>query len=142
MFKILSRIFLLATIVGISACAGIQHKTDDERVLALAEKRQAALLKQDFAGAYKFMSPGYREVNSLRKFTSNYLGVHSWDSSRVYKTVCEEDICTVYVEVQFDASMLMGAAGHRTTDGKMLLPRVSKETWVKLDNKWWFSKSD
>ncbi|MDY0250850.1 MAG: hypothetical protein RBR45_12470 [Pseudomonas sp.] len=141
MFKILSRMVFLTVIIGVSACAGIQHKTNDERVFSLAEKRQAALLKQDFDKAYAFMSPGYREVNTIKQFMGDNQGVYSWISSKVDKAECEDDVCKVYVEIEFDARALMGGVGKPSSD-TLILSRVNRETWVKLDNKWWFSKSE
>lgn len=142
MFKDSKRIIFLIAMLSISACAVLQPKTDEEQVLYLAQQRQNALLGQDYAKAYKYMSPGYRQLNTLQQFNSRYAGAHSWESADVYKTLCEEEICTAYVKVKFDAGALMGGGGRGALSKKNLLDRVTQETWVKLDNKWWFSKSN
>ena len=140
MLKALSRLALLSVVLGVSACAVIQPKTDEERVFLLAEQRQAALLEYDFKKAYQYMSPGYRQLNNLEQFTSNYAGVYNWTSSDVLSASCEEDVCKVNVEVFVDMGLMpnTGATGAE----KFLIPRVNRETWFKINNKWWFSKSE
>ena len=140
MLSMLSRLILLTVVVGMSGCSAIQPKTDEQRVIALAEQRQAAFLEKDFNKAYKYMSPGYRQLNTVEQFTSNYAGVYSWVSSKVLNATCEDDLCKVNVEVQFDAGLMQNTRAPATE--KFLIPRVNLETWFKLDNKWWFSKSE
>ena len=139
MLRNLGRLFFLTVILSVSACAVMQPKTDEERVSSLAEQRQAALLEYDFKKAYKYMSPGYRQLNSLEQFISNYAGVYSWVSSDVLGATCEDDICTVNVEVFIDMGLMHNTRAPNSE--KVLVPRVNIETWFKLDNKWWFSKS-
>lgn len=141
MLKVFSRFILLTVILGVSACAVMQPKTDEELVLARAEQRQVALLKHDFKTAYQYMSPGYRQLNNLEQFTANYLGVYSWVSSNVKNISCEDDVCKVNVAIEVDAGLLMGTSRKPSTE-KFLVPRVNQETWFKLDDKWWFSKSE
>lgn len=139
MFTKLGRLSVLAVILSVSACAVIQPKTDEERVFQLAEKRQAALLAYDFKKAYTFMSPGYRELNTVEKLRSNYAGVYSWKSSEVLGATCEDDVCKVNVEVFVDIGLMQSTK--TPDDERVLVPRVNRETWLKMDNKWWFSKS-
>ena len=140
MLNILRRFILLAIVLAVSGCAVIQPKTDEERVFALAEQRQAALLERDFVAAYKYMSPGYRQLNTLEQFTSNYTGVYAWESSDVLSAACEEDICKVHVEIEYDSARMFNT-GRRPSVEKQIISRVNIETWLKLDNRWWFSKS-
>lgn len=139
MFTKLGRLSVLAVILSVSACAVIQPKTDEERVFQLAEKRQAALLAHDFKKAYTFMSPGYRELNTVEKLMSDYVGVYSWKSSEVLGATCEDDVCKVNVEVFVDIGLMQSTK--TPDDERVLVPRVNRETWLKMDNKWWFSKS-
>ena len=141
MYKFFSRMVLLILVFGVSACSVFQQETDDERVFALVEQRQIALLKQDFEEAYTYMSPGYRELNSIKRFIGDNEGVYSWVSSNVDSVSCEDDVCKAYVSSEFDVTALMAGVGKPSTE-KMILPRVNRETWIKLDNKWWFSKSE
>ena len=141
MFKVFSRFMLLTVILGVSACAVMQPKTDEERVLARAEQRQAALLKHDFKTAYQYMSPGYRQLNSLEQFTANYIGVYSWVSSNVKNASCEDEVCKVNVAIEYDVGLMMGTPRKPSAE-KFIVPRINQETWFKLDDKWWFSKSE
>ncbi len=106
MLRNLGRLFFLTVILSVSACAVMQPKTDEERVLKLAEQRQAALLEHDFNKAYQYMSPGYRQLNNLDKFTSNYTGVYNWVSSDVLSASCEEDVCKVNVKIFLDMGLM------------------------------------
>lgn len=117
----------------------IQPKTTEEYVLKLAEKRQTALLAQDFKKAYKYMSPGYRELNTVENLMSDYAGVYSWKSSDVLNATCDDDVCRVNVKVFVDIGLMQSAGA--PDQERVLVPRVNRETWLKLDNKWWFSKS-
>ena len=141
MFKVISRFILLTVILGVSACAVMQPKTDEDRVLARAEQRQVALLKHDFKTAYQYMSPGYRKLNSLEQFTSSHVGVYGWKSSNVKNASCEDDVCKVNVAIEYDAGLMMGTP-RKSSAEKFLVVRVNQETWFNLDGKWWFSKSE
>ena len=140
MLSMLSRLILLSVVVGISGCSAIQPKTDEQRVIALAEQRQAGLLRQDFDKAYQYMSPGYRQLNSLEQFTTKNMGVYAWESSNVLNSECEEDICKVNVAIEYDSARMFNT-GRKPVAEKRIISRVNIETWIKLDNKWWFSKS-
>lgn len=140
MLNIFGRLMLLTVVLGMSACAVMQPQTDEDRVLVLAEKRQEALLGRDFVTAYKYMSPGYRQLNTLEQFTSNYTGVYAWESSDVLSATCEENICKVHVEIGYDSARMFNT-GRKPSGEKQIISRVNIETWLKLDNKWWFSKS-
>lgn len=141
MLSVFSRFILLMAIIGLSACAVMQPKTDEEHVLARAEQRQDALLKQDFKTAYQYMSPGYRQLNSLEDFKSDYAGVYNWVSSEIKLAKCEEDICKLNVQVNYDATYMMKVNPNKTSE-KFIIPNTVRETWFKLDDKWWFSKSE
>lgn len=139
MLKNFCRFFLLTVLLSVSACALIHPKTDEQIVGDMAQQRQVALLEKDFVKAYQYMSPGYRQLNSVEQFTSNYAGVYSWVSSDILSTACEEDVCTVNVEVSIDIGLMQNT--RTPAPKKVLIPRVNHETWLKLEGKWWFSKS-
>lgn len=133
------RLSVLAILLSVSACAVIQPQTNEEHVLKLAEKRQAALLAHDFKKAYKYTSPGYRELHTVENFMSDYAGVYSWKSSDVLTATCDDDVCQVNVKVLVDIGLMQSAVA--PGEERVLVPRVNRETWLKLDNKWWFSSS-
>lgn len=141
MLNILRRFILLAIVLAVSGCAVIQPKTDEERVFALAKQRQAALLKHDFKKAYQYMSPGYRQLNSLTQFNASYAGVYAWVSSNVKNASCADDVCKVNVAIEYDGGLMMNSV-RKPSDEKFLIPRTNLETWFKLDGQWWFSKSE
>lgn len=139
MFTNFGRLSVLAIFLSVSACAVMQPKANEEHVFELAEKRQTALLEHDFKKAYKYMSPGYRELNTVEKFMSDYAGVYSWKSSEVLSASCDDDVCKVNVQVFVDIGLMQSV---KTPEAeRVLVPRVNRETWLKLDNKWWFSNS-
>ena len=139
MLNMFRRLVLLMVVLGVSACAVIEPKAE-EHVFALAEQRQAALLKHEFDKAYQYMSPGYRQLNSLEQFTTKNMGVYAWESSNVLNSECEEDICKVNVAIEYDSARMFNT-GRKPVAEKRIISRVNIETWIKLDNKWWFSKS-
>lgn len=139
MSNIYIRSVLLTAILGLSACAMIQPNTEEDLVFSLAGQRQAALLKQDFKKAYQYMSPGYRQLNTVEQLSASYAGVYSWVSSNVKNVSCSDDVCKVGVEVEVDIGLMMNSSRRPEAD-RFIVKRFNSETWFKLDGKWWFSK--
>ena len=139
MLKNLGRLFLLTVILSVSACAVMQPKTDEERVIALAEQRQAALLERDFLKAYQFMSPGYRSVKNLDRFKLENAGAVNLLDFNVQSAECTEDTCTVSVVSDYKVALVGRGFSSKNP---LVVDYFSKEIWIRSNGKWWFVKNE
>ena len=114
-----------------SACATVvspEIKIED-RVNA----RWKALLSDDLAGAYEFLSPGFRSgVTSVQYQRSLLLKKVRWTSADYLSSECGEDTCNVKVSLGYK---LYGAVpGVKSFAGKQSV----EESWVKADGQWYY----
>ncbi len=120
---------LWLTLLG--GCALNTPKTPEAIVAQRAQARWDALIKGDLETAYRYLSPGYRQVKSFERYKRGIFGVGIWQGAKVDKVVCEQpDVCKVTVMV--------------TT--RLVLPRVGApmesttpvyERWIRDDQGWW-----
>ena len=139
MFKFFSRFILLAIILGASACAVMQPKTDEEIVEKRSALRLEALKKLDFEKAYTYMSPGYRSIKGLDRFKLDYAGAVNMLGFNVDSVECNMDTCSVLVASDYKVAIV--GRGFSATK-PLVIDRVNKETWIRSDGKWWFVKSE
>jgi len=114
----------------LSACAVPENKqsTIEER----ANARWDALLAGDPAGAYEYLSPGYRSsVSSLQYQRMVLLQQIKYTSAKYRTSECEETTCTVTVLVGF--TVYGAVPGVKSFDGT----RNIDESWVMVDGNWY-----
>jgi hypothetical protein len=123
----------IALVVGVllmlSACAP-QNKqsTIEERVNA----RWDALLAGNLAGAYEYLSPGYRSsVSSLQYQRKVLLQQIKYTSAKYVSSKCEKTTCNVTVLVGF--TVYGALPGVKSFDGS----RNIDESWVLVDGNWY-----
>lgn len=114
----------------LSACAApaIKQSTIEERVNA----RWNALLTGDLAGAYEYLSPGYRSsVSSLQYQRMMLLQQIKYTSAKYVSSECEQTTCNVKVFVGF--TVYGAVPGVKSFDGT----RNIDESWVLVDGNWY-----
>jgi hypothetical protein len=97
---------LLGLLLGVSllltACAAAQ-KSPEEAVEARAEQRLAAVLAEDYATDYGFLSPGYRSGVTLAQHQRNMaLRKVRWTDATVAGSECSEDVCKVRISIEYE----------------------------------------
>ncbi|MDX5298565.1 MAG: hypothetical protein LPK85_06405 [Gammaproteobacteria bacterium] len=124
----------------VAGCASMPGLSDEDTVKRYSQARQQALKEGMFEKAYEYMAPGYRATNDIKRFKLDYAGASRLKSSKIKSVTCEPDVCSISVVIEYEAAVSPRA----TTLGAkpMLVERVSEERWVKVDNKWWFARSD
>lgn len=135
----LKKAILFVAITLSTSCAHLGlHTSIEDTVKKRADKRLQALQQLDYQTAYKYMSPGYRSTNNLNQFSANYSGAGEMVSYEITKVTCEsEDVCLAHVTVNYNSSILgMGSP----MDESYVIDHATKQTWVRLNNTWWFSK--
>jgi hypothetical protein len=112
----------------------VKPRSSEEAVTARIDARYAALIAQDYEKAYRYYTPGLREVNSLETMAAR-LGRVKYLAARVVQLECPSaETCQAEVEVTFD------------WEGKPVMPRgpkmgkitsVKPEKWIKVDGDWY-----
>jgi len=119
---------LMASLVVACSPQGAQE-TLEER----AQARWDLLLERDFEGAWAYMTPGFRETTNQYDYARDMAGRPvRWLSATVSGKNCEEDVCKINVLVEYRA------VGAPSGMGQMRLSRTITETWIRLDDAWWF----
>lgn len=139
MLSVFSRFILLMVIIGLSACAVMQPKTDEEVVERRSASRLEALKKLDFEKAYTYMSPGYRSIKALDRFKLDYAGAVNMLDFNVNSVECSLDTCSVLVASDYKVAIVGRGFSVKKP---LVIDRVNKETWIRTEGKWWFVKSE
>jgi len=118
-------------VLMMSACATVvspEIKIED-RVNA----RWKALLSDDLAGAYEFLSPGFRSgVTSVQYQRSLLLKKVRWISADYLSNECGEDTCNVKVSLGYKLYGVL--PGVKSFEGT----QTTEESWVKADGQWYY----
>jgi len=128
-----SHAFLLVLCCGLlslSACDLLTGKpaTIEER----ASARWELLFAGDFAGAYEYLSPGYRSsVSSVQYQKSLLLQRVEWKNAKYIESDCTETTCKVSILLGY--VMRGGLPGVQSFEGN----DVIKESWIKTDKVWY-----
>ena len=115
-----------------SACATSPRLSPEESVRERAAARWELFFSGDLAGAYEYLSPGYRtSVSSLQYQRSVLVKRVAWTSAEYVSSECEETSCTV----RFDLGYTISGAipGVRSLQGTQKI----EETWVLIDGQWY-----
>ena len=123
---------LASGLVLLSACATSPRLSPEESVKERAPARWELFFSGDLAGAYEYLSPGYRtSVSSLQYQRSVLIKRVAWTSAEYVSSECEETSCTV----KFDLGYTISGAipGVRSLKGTQKI----EETWVLIDGQWY-----
>lgn len=114
----------------LSACAGMAttENTIEKRVTA----RWTALFDDDLAGAYEYLSPGYRSsVSSIQYQRSLLVMKVRWTDARYIESDCTETICKV--KISLDYTVYGSIPGVNSFEGTQEI----EESWVRTDGNWY-----
>ena len=133
-YRPLQLVLVACSLLLLSACAAPIDKESqiEERVTA----RWNTLLSGDLAGAYGYLSPGYRSsVSSLQYQRSVLTRQLEYKSARYIGSECEDTTCNVTVFVTF--TVYGAVPGVTSFDGS----RNIEESWVLVDGNWYLVPS-
>ncbi len=127
--------FALAASAMVAGCQPGSNAGDDsvESLKARADQRWAYLIEKKAEKAYEYLTPGYRKTKSLEQYVAENSNVGlNWKHASAGKTECEEDVCTVFVSLDYEVRL-------PNTGGKPIETFAPlREKWVKLSGKWYF----
>ena len=116
-----------ATMSGASAPKVKMPKTVQDR----AVKRWELLIAHHAEDAYDYLSPGYRAIKNRHDYAEemNHRPV-AWKEVHFMDQHCEEDTCTVRLEMEFVVPM----RGAPKASGV----NVVEEKWIRVSTDWFF----
>ncbi len=95
-----------------------------------------ALIKRDFATAYSFTSPEFRKLYTLNAFKGKFGSKVDWQRIEVVDVDFKgDDAATVGITIHFKYSP---PQAQEALDMKTYV----KESWVRVDGKWWYLVED
>ncbi len=114
----------------LSACATTTRKADSIEKRATA--RWHALLADDLAGAYEYLSPGFRSsVSSVRYQRSVLVRRVKWTGARYIESDCTETTCKVRISLVY--TIYGGIPGVKSFASTQTI----QESWVLIDGQWY-----
>lgn len=130
-------ITIFATLCAALLLAGCQSGEDapsqPQSVEERAQARWDLLVERDFASAWEYYTPGFRETSSAQDFA----GIMKqrpvrWTSAEVLGSACEDDRCQVLVEVSYTVP--------NAPNGLNTVSPTSEvdETWIRTGGQWWY----
>ena len=129
----LGRIMVVACgFMLLSACATSTSVSTETQIEQRVNARWDALLTGDLAGAYEYLSPGYRSsVSSLNYQRSILLKRVQWTNARFIESNCTETTCKAKINLDY---VLYGALpGVKSFAGTQAI----HESWVLTDGNWY-----
>ncbi|MGB5488110.1 MAG: hypothetical protein WBN06_12015 [Lysobacterales bacterium] len=128
-----SRVGLLGVVCGLlllSACA--TSVSTENQIEQRVTARWETLLSGDLAGAYEYLSPGYRSSVSLMQYQRSVLLQQvKWTSAKYVESTCEETTCSVKVLVGF--TVYGALPGVKSFNGT----KDIEESWVLISGNWY-----
>jgi hypothetical protein len=109
---------------------------EPESLEARAQARWNAMVETDFARAWSFYTPGFREQIDQETYVRDMKQRPvEWLEASVLESSCEsENKCRVQVSVRYQAQ----APGVRSN---MEVRREVEDEWIRLDGQWWYVKN-
>ena len=101
-------------------------RSDKDVVAKRAQERWDLLVKNDFTGAYRYLSPGSRQIVTTPDAYSGEFRRNFWSGAKVDQVNCPTaEMCEVDVWIEYQNLGI-----------KMRTP--VHEKWVRQDSNWWF----
>ena len=127
------RVGLMGVVCGLlllSACA--TSVSTEVQVEQRATARWETLLSGDLAGAYEYLSPGYRSsVTSIQYQQSILRQQVQWTSAKYLESTCEETTCNVKILLGY--TVYAALPGVKSFDGT----KDIEESWVLSSGNWY-----
>ncbi len=134
-FSLATRAAALAAALALAACASNSAKTPEQIVVERAEARWQHLIKQDFAGAYAYLTPAYRDVVPQEQYRRRFGSAGAWTNAIVHEVSCEPEACTVKMRITTQVRVPLFAT--RISE----VTTYMDERWVREDGQWWLYQS-
>jgi len=132
-------LFPLLLVVGLAWAAADTMPAPTEREQALRQRvheRWEALIRKDWAAAYRFEVPVFRAAYSLDQYQRRFGKDVVWEAATVGQVLFEGDeVATVYVNMQYQLAKLIAGEARRMSS-------LVTEKWIRSDDQWWHVPSN
>lgn len=130
--RVFALTLVVATVLAGCASTGSGSSSEVESAAERAQQRWDLLIAGDYAGAYEYLSPGYRSSTSLNNYQRRLLLRRvSWKTAEVLESNCTGDRCEVKIGLNYAVNKPL--PGVSSFDGRS----EDVETWVRTENQWW-----
>jgi len=116
----------------LSGCASVPGEPETSAIEQRATERWSKLLSGDVAGAYEYLSPGFRSgVSSIQYQRAILLKRVRWTGAKYKRSECTENTCNVTFKLSYNVAG--GLPGVKSFDGE----KDILETWILTDGVWY-----
>lgn len=131
--RILRSALVFVPFLVLIGCAGVggSHGDPKQVLTQRAGERWAALIDGDFAKAYAFETPAYRQATPLRLYSSRFGSALRWDKAEVIEVIPDPAGETAVVRVMISYTTMDPGGGVLRSE------RPVDENWVKTGGDWW-----
>lgn len=112
-------------------------KPDEKRLEVRIQERWGALIKRDFVSAYQYLSPGYKKLFSVEKYTSGFGSAIGWESIEINSLSIDGIKAAVEVEVSYQVNIPFQQGGNMS-EGIGLMSTPMQEVWLWSGGEWWY----
>jgi hypothetical protein len=122
---------LLGVSLLLAACAATQ-KSPEEVVETRAAQRLSAMLAEDYATDYEFLSPGYRSGVTLAQHQRDMaLRKVRWTDASVAGSECSGDVCKVRISIKYEVYGAVPGMSRFESLG------AAEEDWIYTAGDWY-----
>ncbi|MEO5623327.1 MAG: hypothetical protein ABIO74_03785 [Dokdonella sp.] len=123
----------LALAITLFALTGCADKANPNNVDRRSVERWNFLIAHQAEKAYDYLTPGFRATQTRETYatTMNNRPLQ-WKSAKFNHKECEEDRCTVTLDVAYAMRMGGGPVGTINSSSSQ------SETWIRLNGDWYF----
>lgn len=126
-----------AALLLLAACQQpAEERSAGEIVQERAQARWDALVNEEFAAAWEYYTPGFRQMSPQDAFAADMSARPvQWNAATVVSAQCQEaeSKCTVLTEVTYQPGG--GAEELRNVE----ITRDLEEQWILMDGQWWYA---
>ena len=120
------------SVSGLSGCQSSEQSPGqslEERIVA----RWNHFVERDFAAAWDYYSPGFRQTTPRDEFASDMeRRPLRWRGVELIDVSCEGDLCTAKLAITYQA---LGAPSGL---GRLEVTSQQEERWIRIEGDWWF----
>ncbi len=120
--------------VAATACAGLA--VDDSPEQAVARKAREywkLMVAQDYQGAYRYLTPGFREIVDAEAYAKRYRGKVEFHSAEFDAPDCQPETCEINVHLDYTIKPVPPYSV------EFRRPDQRTEKWIFLDGQWWLA---
>ncbi|MFT4768625.1 MAG: hypothetical protein ACI8RN_001762 [Glaciecola sp.] len=137
--KALRRFLVVSIVIALAGCAGSQRMSEKSQaqLLERAEARWLALVERDWATAYEYTSPAYREIFSKSMYERKFSYMVEWELTSVDFVNYDARAAVASVAIGVMSRPVKQTSAASVAIGTV--PTRFVEQWILVDDVWWYS---